>query len=349
MQTKLGLKRQVIDDSYNFPLCLAPMVGLTHVAMRVWLKEFLPQGLKTIWPTEMLNSRKIPHEVLGQTPETYKAENDADLVPQILGNEDDPIQKTVEKLCEWGVAGIDINMGCPVKKALRHNYGVALMGDSEYAKQVVETTVKHSRVPVSVKLRAGHQNDKDYLLNFMKGLEQAGASWLTLHPRVAEAKRRGKADWTQIRWVRDQLQIPVLGNGDIQSFEDVLSMFEVTDCDMVMVGRVLTAKPWIISEFAEYLGYEVNQDLLPKSAEQQGALLGKSLIRLLEIYKTYFDENLGVRRFKFHIKNAHPWLSFGHQLFAITSKAKTYNELELGLRSFFEKPQPMQNYTELRY
>lgn len=350
MQTKLGLKRQVIDDSYNFPLCLAPMVGLTHVAMREWLKEFLPNGVKTIWPTEMLNSRKIPHEKLGFTPETVKAESDSEgLVPQILGNEDDPIQQTVEKLCRWGVAGIDINMGCPVKKALRHNYGVALMGDASYAKKVVEITVKHSSVPVSVKLRAGHQNDKEYLLQFMRGLEDAGASWLTLHPRVAQVKRKGKADWQQIKWVREQLSIPIFGNGDIQNYEDCLEMFHQTDCDMVMIGRALTARPWILSQYAAFQGYHVEKKYLPQNMQEEGYLLGESLLRLVDIYKLYFNDNLGLRRFKFHIKNAHPWLVFGHQLFAITSKAKTYDELEKGLKLFFSKPQPMQKYTDLRY
>lgn len=349
MQIKLGLKRQIINKSYNFPICLAPMVGLTHVAMRVWLKAFVPEGLKTIWPTEMLNSKKIPHERLGHTAETLRSDLDIDLVPQILGNEDDPIQKTVEKLCEWGVVGIDINMGCPVKKALRHNYGVALMGDAKYAQRVVETTVKHSTVPVSVKLRAGHQNDKKYLLNFMQGLEEAGASWLTLHPRVAEAKRRGRADWEQIRWVREQLEIPIIGNGDIQCYEDVLAMLTQTQCDMVMIGRALTAKPWILTQIGDYLGYQVDKSKIPTDPVSEGKLLGESLLILLEIYKQYFDEKLGVRRFKFHIKNAHPWLLFGHQLFSITSKAKTYTEILHGLESFFSKDQPMQKYTDLRY
>jgi tRNA-dihydrouridine synthase B len=181
----------------NFPVSLAPMVGLSHVALRMMVKRYLPEGASTPWPTEMLSSWRLPREEMGATAETMRVEDENPLVPQILGNEEEPIRKSVEKLAEWGAAGVDINMGCPVNKALKHNYGVALMGDAAYAKEVVRVTVKSAPFPVSVKLRAGLQNDMPYLLNFVKGLEDAGASWITLHPRVGHMKRRGAADWSR--------------------------------------------------------------------------------------------------------------------------------------------------------
>src|SRR3954466_9522367 len=163
-------------NKVNFPVCLAPMVGLSHVHLRALVKSYLPSDAHTIWPTEMLNSRKLPIEDLAVTAETRRSPDESGLNPQILANEEEPIRKSVAKLEEWGAEAIDINMGCPVKKALSHNYGVALMGDAQYAKEVVRMTVKNTKLPVSVKLRAGHQNDLQYLISFVKGLEEEGAS-----------------------------------------------------------------------------------------------------------------------------------------------------------------------------
>ena len=117
----------------------------------------------------MLNTRRLPGQVFEESPFTIKSERDTTLVPQILGNQEKPISLSVKKLEDYGVKGIDINMGCPVRKALKHNYGVSLMGDPEYARSVVDMTVRHSSVPVSVKLRVGEANEEKKFLDFTKG------------------------------------------------------------------------------------------------------------------------------------------------------------------------------------
>jgi tRNA-dihydrouridine synthase len=247
-------RRPILGAKVNFPVSLAPMVGLSHVAMRSMVRRYLPEGAVTFWPTEMLSSWRLTREVLGATPETLRDLDETELVPQILGNEEEPIRESVARLVDWGAEGIDINMGCPVNKALKHNYGVALMGDAAYAARVVEMTVKHSPVPVSVKLRAGLQNDIEFLDGFVRGLESAGAAWVTLHPRVGHMKRRGAADWSQIKFVRERVAIPVVGNGDVQCVDDVFAMLGETGCDSVMVGRALAARPWLLWQVGEKLG-----------------------------------------------------------------------------------------------
>lgn len=347
-----GLERPILGGKVDFPVCLAPMVGLSHVGLRLLVRRFLPEGVFTIWPTEMLNSRRIPHENLGETPETLRSSAEEGLIPQILGNEADPIQASALKLKEWGAEGLDINMGCPVKKALRHNYGVALMGDPDYAAKVVEMAVSAGVGPVSVKLRAGHQNDREFLLRFVRALEEAGASWICLHPRKASEKRRGKADWSQIRWLREQVQIPVIGNGDIQVAEDVFRMLEETHCDQVMVGRALTARPWLLWQVGERLGFKNPpgfEGRAPCAPEEEGRMLGECMLELIQIYREYFPENLGLRKFQFYLKNASPWLEFGHSLSAQCSKAQNYEELYSTVKKFFASPQRMQSYTDLRY
>src|SRR3954462_8567505 len=115
------LERPLLGGRVDFPVALAPMVGLSHVALRLLVRRYLPAGAVTVWPTEMLSSWRLPREILGSTPETYRGEHEDFLVPQILGNEEEPSRESVARLADWGATGIDINMGCPVRKALKHN------------------------------------------------------------------------------------------------------------------------------------------------------------------------------------------------------------------------------------
>jgi nifR3 family TIM-barrel protein len=345
--------RPILDNRVNFPVCLAPMVGLTHVAFRLALRRYLPEGAFTIWPTEMLSSRRLPNEQMNQSLETKRADSETGLVPQILGNEENQIARSVKKLEDWGAEGIDINMGCPVAKALRHNYGVSLMGDVNYAREIVAMTVRNTGLPVAVKLRAGIQNDPKFLIEFVQGLENAGASWLCLHPRLAAQKRRGYADWSQIKLIRDNLRIPVIGNGDVQTTEDVNQMLNETSCDMVMIGRALTARPWLLWQVGRQLGFSdpeaMRGRLLPQNPEDEGAEFGRHLLFLLEQFRIYIPEPLGVRKFMFYLTNSHPWLEFGHSLHANCSRAATYNELYASIEIFFKTPQSMSARTDLRY
>jgi tRNA-dihydrouridine synthase B len=336
----------------NFPLCLAPMVGLSHVGLRRLLNDYLPPEASTIWPTEMLNSRRLPNETVGETPETRRMENEKFLVPQILGNDESFISKSVKRLEDWGAHGIDINMGCPVQKALKHNYGVALMGDSEYAAEVVGMTVRSTSLPVSVKLRvAGPEQGEEYFLKFVNGLVDAGASWLTLHPRTGAQKRRGRADWVQIKNLKKEINIPVVGNGDIQVWQDVFKMKEETGCDLVMSGRALAARPWMLWQVGEKLGYSApagRGGLAPQSPLEEGAEYGKALLKFIDYCEEYFPADLALRKIKFYIRTTHVWLDFGHSLMAAASTCHTISDLKIKTAEFFERPIEMKPYTELR-
>jgi tRNA-dihydrouridine synthase B len=340
-----------LEQISNFPLCMAPMVGLTHVALRAVARTYLPEGAQTLWPTEMLNSRRLPHEDFSKTPETMRAPIEDGLVPQILGNEEAAIQKSIVKLKDWGAVGIDINMGCPVQKALKHNYGVSLMGDSDYAADVVRMAVQSSNLPVSVKLRAGVQNDFNYLVQFVKKIENAGAQWICLHPRTAEQKRRGFADWNQIKDLKKQIQIPVIGNGDIQTAEDVLRMLQETGCDRVMSGRALAARPWMFWQVGEKLGWAPpagRTGKAPSTKEEEGQEYGRCLLQLIQEMKNYFHEDLALRKLRFYIKTTSVWLLFGQELISIVTREKTLDAVEAQLARFFSQPVEMVPKTELR-
>lgn len=350
--------RNVTD--LNFPLCLAPMVGLTHVALRRLIQDYMPRNATTHWPTEMLNSRRVPGENLKTTLETLRRDEENHLVPQILGNEEKPIAESVKRLVnEWGATGIDINMGCPVQKALKHNYGVSLMGDVGYAAKVVEHTKNNSSVPVSVKLRAvGSQKSVPELIEFVGTLANAGADWVTLHPRTAEQKRRGSSDWSQITELKKHLTIPVIGNGDIQVAEDVFRMLSETKADKVMAGRALAARPWMMWQVGTQLGFESALSLEgrrpPQTPEEEGAEYGRCLLRLIDYSEEAFmqqagaSESITLRKLQFYIKTTHVWLDFGHSLMAKASGCKNLNDLRQAVSDFFGRPQAMCARTELR-
>lgn len=329
------------------------MVGLTHVALREVMREYLPQDAFTIWPTEMLNSRRIPNENLEKTPETMRSSHETGLVPQILGNEEEPIAESVKRLVEWGAEAIDINMGCPVQKALKHNYGVALMGDPHYAAEVVRMTVKNSTVPVSVKLRAvGSAKEFDELLSFVSGLRSSGASWVCLHPRTAAQKRRGSADWEQIKQLHKAVDFPVIGNGDVQTVEDAIMMLQETGCDMAMSGRGLAARPWMMWQLGEDLGFAAplgkEGRKAPRTCEEEGAEYGRCLLRLIDRCHHYFGEDLAMRKVRFYVRTTGVWLPFGNSLFGVCAKARNTEEMKAGVSRFFENTVEMSLRTDLR-
>src|SRR5262245_51513874 len=131
----------------DFPVVFAPMAGLSHVAFRQVIRSYLPAGVSSLLFTEMLSTRLLPGEDVGQTPQTQVAPGEDDLIPQLLGNDERLIAQSLEKLNAICPAGIDINMGCPVSKVLKHNWGVALMGDIHYADKVVRQTRQLTTLP----------------------------------------------------------------------------------------------------------------------------------------------------------------------------------------------------------
>jgi tRNA-dihydrouridine synthase B len=317
------------------------MVGLSHVALRLMIRQYLPGESKTWWPTEMLNSRRLPQQNVGLTPETFRHDSEDFLVPQILGNEERFISESLAKLEEWGASGVDINMGCSVKKALRHNYGVALMGDPEYAASIVRMTVAHTSLPVSVKLRSGHKKDDHFLIDFVQKLKAAGASYITLHPRIAEQKRRIDADWSQILKLRKEVEIPVIGNGDIQNWEDAIRMWEETQCDGIMMGRALCARPWILWQLGHHFGLPAPKgregELPPLSGEEEAYEFEKALLCFIEHCEAYFSSEHARKRILFFLRVATPWLNFGHSLTKRIGKSQSLDEMRLETKEFFSR------------
>ncbi|MEW5977650.1 MAG: tRNA-dihydrouridine synthase family protein [Acidobacteriota bacterium] len=336
----------------DFPILLAPMAGLSHVALRQLVRDYLPQGCSTVLFTEMLSTRLLPHEEVLKTPLTRVAPGEDDLVPQLLGNEEDPILKSLEKLAALRPAGVDINMGCPVSKVLKHNWGVGLMGDIRYAEQVVTTTRRLTGLPLSVKLRTGLKDDPEYLLDFVAMLESAGADWVTLHPRIQSQHRRGKANWEYIRRVRERVSLPVVGNGDVQEAGDILKMWADTGCDGVMVGRSVTARPWIFWQIGEALGWPAPEgrqgQQAPRTSQEEGREYHRALTRFCDLLEQHFHPAEQMPRLRLFLAWGHKWLLFGHYLSTRVNRCCDLSSARTVIEEFFSTPKTLSARTLLQ-
>ncbi|MBM3801942.1 MAG: tRNA-dihydrouridine synthase family protein [Acidimicrobiia bacterium] len=336
----------------DFPIVFAPMAGLSHVAFRQVVRSYLPAGAQAVLFTEMLSTRLLPKEDVGHTPQTQVAPGEQDLVPQLLGNDERLIAQSLEKLQAISPAGIDINMGCPVSKVLKHNWGVALMGDIGYAEKVVRQTRRLTTLPLSVKMRTGLTDDPEYLVDFARMLEEAGADWMTLHPRIQAHHRKGSANWSYIARVREAVRVPVVGNGDIQESSDVLRMHMETGCDGVMVARAATARPWIFWQVGEALGLPPpsgrENERAPRSPAEEGLESGRALNRFCDELEKHFLPEQQLPRLRLFLAWGHKWLFFGHYLGTRVNRCADLPAARKVIDAFFAEPKTLQPRTSLQ-
>jgi tRNA-dihydrouridine synthase B len=338
--------------SVNFPFLLAPMAGLSHVALRQVVRSYLPANASTLLFTEMLSSQLLPFEEVGKTPQTLVANLEDDLIVQLLGNEESRIARSLENLRAISPSGIDINMGCPVSKVLKHNWGVALMRNIRYAETVVRTTRRQTALPLSVKLRTGLRDDLPYLVEFVQMLEESGVDWVTLHPRVQSQHRRGRANWEYIARVRESVQIPVIGNGDVQQDSDILQMRQQTSCDGVMVARVATARPWIFWQVGEALGFAPplgrEREHAPRTPHEEGREYQRALNRFCDELECWFPEEMQMPRLRLLLAWGHKWLFFGHYLSTRVNRCPDLKSARRVIDDFFSTSKTLQGRTALQ-
>lgn len=339
-----------------FPFFVAPMVGVSHVAFRELIRSYTPRTLQPLLFTEMLSTRRLPNQCLYRDEILFCSPGERSFIPQLLGNEEQFIAPSIEKLMPLSPWGFDINMGCPQKKTLSHNWGVLLMGDKNYAAQVVSTTKRYSPRPVSVKLRAGAADtiDLDYLLEFTLALEDAGADWLTVHCRARGQKHSGEARWDMVGAVARQRAIPVVGNGDIQTADDAISLLRDYGADGAMIARGAMARPWILWQIAQKLGIAGDPpgregERPPSTPEEEGREYFRALLRFSCLLQEYFgNSESALKRLKYYIVLSHRWLPFGHQFWKNTQGAKDLCEARDRINDCLENSsQPLCNRIQL--
>ncbi len=232
---------QIDSLGLDNPFILAPLAGYTDLAFRQLCREY---GAGMCF-SEMISSHGLAYEQQKTLQLARTVAEERPTALQLFGAKPDIMGVAAAILSELPGDMIDINMGCPVKKVIKTGAGSALMKEPKLAAEIIKQVSKNSRLPVSVKIRSGWTQDSINAVEFAQMAEDAGARLITVHGRTWAQGFSGRADWRIIGLVKKAVSVPVVGNGDIQTYNDGLAMMAETGCDGVMIGRAALGNPWV--------------------------------------------------------------------------------------------------------
>jgi len=304
-------------------LFMAPMVDLTHVAYQELVRSFTGCDL---FYSEMLNARIVPRE----NPATsvyLKWTRLDDLIFQISGNDAEKMRESAARLDGFGPFGVDVNMGCWLKKVTCHGWGAGLLKDPSRAQAVLSAVRQVVKRPLSVKMRIGYTLDVKAMLEFASMLVETGVDMIALHARTVEDGMSRKARWDYIAALKDHVRVPVVGNGDVLTPGDALAMFDKTGCDGVMIGRQALVQPWIFRDI---------KALLSGAGPLEPPALDTVMLKLCGLLGEHFTPDVAVKRFK----TASVWLcrnlTYGHHLAKAIGREKTMDGVTACIRNAFD-------------
>lgn len=273
-------------------IVLAPMAGICNNAYRRIIKE-MGCGLITC---EMVSDKAIYYGNEKTINMLYMTEDERPISQQIFGSDIESFVAAAKYIYNnMHPDIIDINMGCPVPKvALRSQAGSALLKDPNKVYEIVKAVVCSVPIPVTVKIRSGWDKNNINAVQIAKLVEKAGAKAITVHGRTRSQGYEGLSDWNIIKEVKNNVSIPVIGNGDVKSCYDAKRMIEETGCDAVMIGRGCLGNPWLIKECIQYLEYGIEPTLI--TSKEKIDMLKHHLKYLLEIK----PETIAIKEIRSH-------------------------------------------------
>lgn len=265
-----------VSNLIKAKVSLAPMAGITDYVLRSLVRTYAPEALIT---TEMISSEFLAQNV--RTEITKLNDSHHPITYQISGHKPHLMKAAAEYLTQFADM-IDINMGCPVNKVVKGQDGAALMRNPKLAQDLVKAVKDGTDKPVSVKFRLGYTQDEMNYVEFGQQMQEAGANFITIHARTRKQFYSGKADWTKIKELKDNVDIPVFANGDITSVEDAIKCMEITKADGVAIGRAILGDPTLIGRIEHY--FKTGEILPPPSLDEK-----------LKMMRTHLDEEIKLR------------------------------------------------------
>ncbi len=271
-------------------LILGPMAGVTDLPFRLLCKE---QGAGLLC-MEMVSAKAILYKNRNTEPLLTIDERENPVSLQLFGSDPEIVSSIAHSIEERPFDILDINMGCPVPKIVNNGEGSALMKDPVLAGKIIEKTVKAIKKPVTVKIRKGFDDDHVNAVEMAHIAEECGAAAVAVHGRTREQYYSGKADWEIIRQVKEAVKIPVIGNGDLNSAEDVISMSNQTGCDGFMIARGAQGNPWIFRQILHY--FETGEKLEKPTLDEVADMILRQAKMMLE----FKGEYIGIREIRKH-------------------------------------------------
>lgn len=304
---------------------MAPMAGITNMAFRTIIKEF---GAGLVY-SEMVSDKALCY----RNPKTLAMlqvdETEHPMSMQVFGGDRDSIVEAAKFIDQNSNCDIiDINMGCPVNKVLKADAGSKLLLYPDKIYDIVKGVVENVNKPVTVKIRAGFDKEHINAVEVAQLIEKAGASAIGIHGRTRSQMYEGKADWGIIKQVKEAVQIPVIGNGDITNVEEAKRMLDETGVDAIMIGRAALGNPWLIKQIVDVV--ENKQPLVEPTYQEKIQQCLNHARKLMEIE----PEKVAMTQMRGHA----PWYIKGLKS---SSKAKdqlakvdTYQEVENILKEY---------------
>ncbi|MCC6603632.1 MAG: tRNA-dihydrouridine synthase family protein [Anaerolineae bacterium] len=265
---------------------LAPMAGYSDVPYRALCRAYGSAMHYTEFvPVEALLGKRV-HERFRQRLDTQPGEHP--MVFQIFGNNAQMLLDAARRIQEWGPDIIDINMGCSTRKVSGRGAGVGMMPQPALIAETFKLLSQHLEVPITGKIRLGWDATQENFLEIGRILEQNGAALIAMHGRTKVQKYGGEANWDAIAALKQAVSVPVIGNGDVQTPEDIDRMKTHTGCDAVMIGRAAIGNPWIFAR-------QRREELAIGDIIQAVRLHAREMV-------AYYGEAPGLRQFRKHLK-----------------------------------------------
>lgn len=309
---KLTIGNVELDNN----LILAPMAGVTDLPFRMLCKE---QGCGLMC-TEMVSAKAILYQNKNTAALLEVREEERPVSVQLFGSDPKILSEMAKQIEDGPYDLIDLNMGCPVPKVVNNGEGSALMKEPKLVEEILTAMVKALKKPVTVKFRKGFDDGCINAVEIAKIAESCGISAVAVHGRTREQYYSGKADWDIIRQVKENVKIPVIGNGDIFTPEDAKAMMEETGCDGLMIARGAKGNPWIFSRINHYLN--TGEILPPPDAEE----IKRMLLRHAALQIEYKGEVMGMKEMRKHVAWYSAGLPHSSALRNEANQVETYEE-----------------------